>query len=735
MDIFRKHGAQAIWLAEEKSINSYGCFQAEFNYSGSDIVHFHIAADTKYELYINGQLAGFGQYEDFPTQKIYDTHDITAYTKQGKNLVSILAYVQGEHSFQHISGLPMVIFAALTEKSALLVSDSKIKCRRALDFVNGDFERIDFQRSYNFGFDLRNDDGWRDKNVSANWDNATVVDDSGVSYLPRPIKFLQLSEVCCGKLVSQGQFTIHGGTTVAQKMQYAGLAFCEQNDVLQIIDGVMTLKMDNTYWVTDLGEEMAGYIALDVEAEEGAMLDIACGEHLADLRVRSYVGNRNYAFRCICRKGRQTIRFYIRRLAGRYLQFFAHKGIRVVRQAGLHKVEYPLDFVGSFHSNDRLFNKIYEVSVKTLHLCMHEHYEDCPQREQALYGMDSRNQMLTGYYAFGETLMPRTSLALLAMGQRENGILEICAPCIFEERTIPSFALAWVIAMREYALFSGDLDFIKQMQKSIRRVLDYFAAHVENGLLLRPHEPGTWNFYEWTQGMDNEVDDPEIIADAPLNSFFLLALDAYSELSEWICNQEEQKWAKNLHRQLASTFHETFYNKDKGAYQSYLSDSRTPQFSQLTQALALLSGCVPEAYQKNIRAKLLCNDLVEVSLSYLMFKYDALMQDAETYGNYVLDDIERQWGYMLYNGATSFWETILGEADFDRAGSLCHGWSAVPIYIFWRYVMGIYPKTPGKWSAGKMYCGHGIDMSGTLKTPDGIISAVKNGNNVTIQSI
>ena len=51
---------------------------------------------------------------------------------------------------------------------------------------------------------------------------------------------------------------------------------------------------------------------------------------------------------------------------------------------------------------------------------------------------------------------------------------------------------------------------------------------------------------------------------------------------------------------------------------------------------------------------------------------------------------------MLYAGATSFWETTNGASDFGFAGSLCHGWSAVPIYIFWRYMLGVYPKVPGK---------------------------------------
>ena len=37
---------------------------------------------------------------------------------------------------------------------------------------------------------------------------------------------------------------------------------------------------------------------------------------------------------------------------------------------------------------------------------------------------------------------------------------------------------------------------------------------------------------------------------------------------------------------------------------------------------------------------------------------------------------------MLDDGATSFYETELGEKDFHGAGSLCHGWSAVIIYYY-----------------------------------------------------
>ena len=45
-------------------------------------------------------------------------------------------------------------------------------------------------------------------------------------------------------------------------------------------------------------------------------------------------------------------------------------------------------------------------------------------------------------------------------------------------------------------------------------------------------------------------------------------------------------------------------------------------------------------------------------------------------------DIDEKYGHMLSCGATSFWETMAGWRDFGEAGSLCHGWSALPAYYF-----------------------------------------------------
>ena len=37
---------------------------------------------------------------------------------------------------------------------------------------------------------------------------------------------------------------------------------------------------------------------------------------------------------------------------------------------------------------------------------------------------------------------------------------------------------------------------------------------------------------------------------------------------------------------------------------------------------------------------------------------------------------------MVDSNTGTVWETIEGASAFNNAGSLCHGWSAIPIYYF-----------------------------------------------------
>ena len=72
--------------------------------------------------------------------------------------------------------------------------------------------------------------------------------------------------------------------------------------------------------------------------------------------------------------------------------------------------------------------------------------------------------------------------------------------------------------------------------------------------------------------------------------------------------------------------------------------------------------------------------LIPVTLSMATFFDGALLRFGARFKSDILLDIRRKYGKMLEAGATTFWETEKGWRDFDGAGSLCHGWSAIAAY-------------------------------------------------------
>ena len=61
-----------------------------------------------------------------------------------------------------------------------------------------------------------------------------------------------------------------------------------------------------------------------------------------------------------------------------------------------------------------------------------------------------------------------------------------------------------------------------------------------------------------------------------------------------------------------------------------------------------------------------------------------MLTDEKKYKDFILNEIRTNYKKMLDAGSTTVWETVNGSSDFDNAGSLCHGWSAVPIYVYHR---------------------------------------------------
>lgn len=668
--------AQWIFAAEpgQRIRDQYFEYQSDFFQENSEKTMLYLSTYSQYAVYVNEEFVDCGQMPGYEDLQYYDQLDLSVFLKNGKNTLLIRQYVSGENFSTEHRQIPGVIFSVWNGEREVLASAPGIQSRRCSNYLeNG--EKISGQLGFNFEYDA---------NQLELPFSPSVLAGKEKHLLPRPIQKLTVEPPAAVKLVAQGLFLEDNhGQPKAVRMQTAWLSACRK----EVLCTAQTWKIpeqrqaDGIYLIADLGGETAGLLTLSLEVPRETEILIGFGEHLEDLRVRSFVGGRNFCLRYVAKPGQNTFFHPFLRLGLRYLQLHIYGSEITLHRATVCPTAYPLQELPC-PEMDGLYQQIYETGRKTLRLCMHEHYEDCPWREQSLYAMDSRIQMLCGYYAFEEYRFPRASLELMAHSLRRDGLLELCAPGKVPVN-IPSFTAVYLRQVWEYTSFSGDCSLAEAVFDQMKAIADGFGARVDDTGLIPLYEGGEyWNFYEWVPGLDGSEHPAEPVYESPLNAFVSDGLWCFSQLCRMLRPELEAQYLE-MRNKLNQQLHSQFFHRETGAYLTRLGDSK-PRHA-LTQAVLLFAGAVPENQVETVSQRMIHGSLLPVSVSMTIYVFEALLKQGAQYREYVLGEIRHIWGQMLAAGADTFWETQTGAEDFAQAGSLCHGWSSVPVYIMRHY--------------------------------------------------
>lgn len=699
MDIF--HNAKIIWTQNQQEINTYGAFQTFFKLDKlPSVLSLRISIQNRYAVYINGNLLPAQSCADYPFRRYYDELTIPQQWLQiGENNLSVLAYCQNDDSFLIRAGDGAeLIFALFADNQYIDGSGNNTICSILTGYQAGaHVEKMSTQISYTVHYNAQLFDGWylQDHRDDSRWTPATVLEKK-CQYHPRPIPQMIWEEAAPACIVAQGVFRdADNCQTAAERIHRAWLSHRFFNAICYSTSNELPASSghsfycndpaDGIYLIVDMKHNVAGYFQLEIETPDACLIDIGYGEHLDDLRVRSAVSGRNFALTYRTKPGLNSFFYPLKRLGCRFLQLHIRTNSFRLYYAGLRPTVYPVKLSPVPDQLTPLQKKIYDVSIETLRLCMHEHYEDTPWREQALYALDSRNQMLCGYYTFGEYALCKESLRLLALGMREDGLLELCAPAKIDA-VIPSFSLFWIVALAEYAEHTNDLTFAEEMLPVAKQILETFRNNTENGLIKNLE--GYWNFFEWTDllnglNMEKTVQITRPGTEAPINAVYALALLKLKKLASELGLSQLASDLDKEHSALKEHYHPIFWNNKEGGYAIGIGPGFDDFCPELLQALTVYAKLCPDSEAEDLLCYKIANEqyLPQSSLSTSIFKYEVLLEHPKYHG-LMLDQINRVWSNMLYQGATSFWETDIGASDFENAGSLCHGWSAVPAFVY-----------------------------------------------------
>jgi hypothetical protein len=363
-----------------------------------------------------------------------------------------------------------------------------------------------------------------------------------------------------------------------------------------------------------------------------------------------------------------------------------------------------IPYLGSFHCNDSLLNKIWMIGAYTVHLNMQEYLWDGIKRDRLIWLGDMHPEVSTICSVFGFNDVVPKSLDLAC--------LQFPLPSWMNGMT--SYSMWYLIIMYEWWMQNGDINFLNKHRDYIIGLV-HQIDHVVN---KKGQINGNY-FLDWPSSSDRDG------VNKGVRALLIWAMRDAIELCKVYGDYTAIATCNNI-------IHRVHQHLTK------------PDSLKQAAALMALSG--------EMKPKVAFNDyLVKGHASGFSTFYGYYMLIAEALaGQYeeALNVIRQFWGGMIHKGATTFWEDfdlswMNNTNPIDSIGnpekknihgsfgrycylgyrcSLCHGWASGPTPWLSHYVLGVRIEKPGcKVVHISPHLGDLKWVEGTYPTPYGII--------------
>ena len=443
--------------------------------------------------------------------------------------------------------------------------------------------------------------------------------------------------------------------------------------------------------VYDLGEENVGYYQFDVTAEAGLEIDVAAVEYITPTGRVQHTGEYRNVMRYICKEGVNTFTSLDRR-AGRYVFIRLQHQTRPasIRHFRLIESTYPVQPIGRFACSDSDLDTIWEISARTLKLCMEDTFTDCPLYEQTHWVGDARNEGLYGLVAFGASDLTERCVRLTGYSLEKYPIALCQTPSTWET-LLPAWSHLWGISVWDSYFYTGNKEFLAEMWPMVLQNLRGTQQYTTNrGLFSAPF----WNMFDWSG-----IDDSH--STVLHNSMFVVgAIDAALKCADVLGDSENAAWLKEYRAALVASIN-ALWDAQKQRYPDsiHADGSVSPKTSVHTSFLALLYDIAPKEYEAALLQNILNPpaDVTKVGAPFaIQYQYEALekagKQDA------IIASIRKNYDPMIETGATTVWESFAeGTTGGDGfpTRSHCHAWSSAPIQFLNQIVLGIVQAEVG----------------------------------------
>ncbi len=691
-----------LWVKDWKSKNNGEPVIAYFKKEFKSAESIRISANSRYKLYINGNFICEGPQKGTVEEAFVDTVDISGQLTGDTNEILVKVLYYPEDSAKRNDSLYYSPFPTLFIKE---VADQ--------GELNGESE------------------GWQARLAS----EIRIV---GESYFPAPIHESEI--VDAGKCADDWEPAVcynffdskkavapfnHAERTIPlmahEQMKFKGVVCVREgqdtdsiradwNEVLKG-KGSVTIPANSTVNLEiDAGELACGYPSLRMVGGTGSQVEITYSESYGvpqpkrmtpmGLQEQAPIkGDRTDYINGVLTGSSDSYivgGFGSEKSPEEYVPYlyrtFRYVGIRIETKdkpltiAGYDYLAtgYPLEVKNHPVSTNEEYNRIWDMSLRTLKRCMHETYIDCPFYERLQYMMDTRAEILFTYEVSGDDRLARQAMESFARTARFDGMLQASAPAT-GVNVIPGFNLFFILMIHDHMRYFKDKELVRKYVKTIDGILGYFNEHLTDRGLVghvggKLFEHRYWSFIDWCPEWDESIGtvpaegNPCSDESVTIESlYFLYGLKKAAELAEFVGldSLAEEYLAKVPALEasiLSNCINEAGLFTDRPGGKN---------ISTHCQVWAVLNNLVDLVKGREIIEATFGKDGIpqcSVSMSfYLMEAMDKLGILKEH------DDVWNPWRTMLANNMTTCVE------NFTDQRSDCHAWGSIMLYALPHY--------------------------------------------------
>ena len=636
-----KNNWQAKWIWDKDNINEenvWMCFTKKVTLDNipKELIA-HISADSKYWLYINGEIAIFeGSAKRGPDKNsgYYDSFDIAPYLKDGENSICALVwYWDNETSYSYNgSGQGGFLFEAVNEEISI-ISDKSWKVKRNSSYVNSPLYPPNYRLpEYSIYFDARKDtDEWINESFDvSSWKNATEYADGGKGVY--------------GKLYQRG----------IPLIKDFGLKDYENS------------KDYENYTVKKLfGEKITVDVPYNAQLTPYLKIIAPAGKKIRITTENTLIGAVSTTY--ITKEGLQEFEA-LGWFNGEHITYKIPRGVTVVslmyRETG-----YDSSFSGDFRCDDEFLNSLWQKSLRTLYVTMRDNFMDCPDRERAQWWGDVTSEMIMTMYSMDSNsyLLYQKGVEAMLSHVDESKVLQTVVPINGDYFELPVQQLAGIVGFLTYYEYTGDKAFVEKVFDASLNYLKLWEIG-ENNLVV--HREGSWDWADW-----GNKDDMTAIE----NAWYYYALSAAEEMARISGKTEEIPFIAERKNSIAKGY-KSLWTED--GFKS--EDARKPD--DRANALAVLSGLADKEQYGTIKNVLTTTQNSSPYMEYYVLEALCKMGEYES----ARDRIKKRYEDMMsedYSTLWEFWDSWRGTKN--------HAWSGGPLVIMSRHFAGITPLEAG----------------------------------------